>query len=389
MTGGVRVAHVVEALSGGVLGYLERVLPSLVDRRIDVSLICSPEREAPGAAGGLERLRSAGVRVRVLPLAREISPRRDASGFVRLCGLLRREPCDVLHTHGSKAGAIGRAAGRIVGVPLIVHSPHCFAFLRCAERRRAALYAGLERLAGRFGDVLLACSPDELAAARRRRIAPRARTILMVHGLAPSELLSPDAADRLRRRMRRRFAIDPQRPVAVFVGRLVDSKRPGAFVRAAGRCASRDALFLLAGEGPLRPRLAELARRVSPDGRVRLLGHVDDVAGLYAAADVAVFCSTAEGLPYAVLEAMAGGCAVLAVRAPGYSGLIRNGRTGVLVDDVEELATTVDTLLADGPSRRRLGACARRFVARRHRLDRQIDALVGLYRSCREPARRR
>jgi len=126
----ISVVHITEAFCGGVATYLRTILPMLVSPDCRVSLICSLERAEPDAGATIDRLEMAGLSVSVVPMQREVAPRSDVKSFGRLVSLLSLGRYDVVHTHSAKAGALGRLAARLVGLPLIVHTPHCFAFLR-------------------------------------------------------------------------------------------------------------------------------------------------------------------------------------------------------------------------------------------------------------------
>jgi glycosyltransferase involved in cell wall biosynthesis len=138
---------------------------------------------------------------------------------------------------------------------------------------------------------------------------------------------------------------------------------------------------LIAGDGPLGPRLAETASLYHLDGRVRFLGHRDDVPRLLAAADLVVLPSAYEGLPNLVLEAMRFGKPVVATAAPGTTEVVVDGHTGVLVPvgNPQLLARAIRDIVRDRELARRLGQAGRDRVDSAFRADVMIAQFAALY----------
>ncbi len=188
----------------------------------------------------------------------------------------------------------------------------------------------------------------------------------------------------------------PTPPTVAFVGRLIANKGPALFVEALGQLAAAGLPFTaqMVGDGPLRARLERAVATSGLAGRVSFTGEVDDVAERLRAVDILVRPSLTEGLPLAVLEAMASGVCVLASDIPGNAELVDPGVSGLLFrpGDADDLATQLTALLADGGLRRRLAAeGCRRSAA--YSWDATADAtatvLAGVAGSWREagPAR--
>lgn len=378
MAAEMRVTHILEATLGGTARHLADVGCGLAGAGFSVEAIVSLRR-AEGFEPKAERLRAAGVSLVEVPMAREVSPAGDAGALWRLVRQLRRSRPDVVHTHSSKAGVLGRAAAALAGVPVIIHSPHAFAFQMRSARPKRILYLALERLAGRRTNCLVAVSQAEAGLAVGAKVMPKSRVVVIENGVDPAEAASAEEGAAARRAL----GIGPAEPVVLFVGRLVEQKAPEVFVRAAlaVRQAWPEAVFLLAGEGPLRPALEGEIRRASAERSIRLLGYRDDAARLYAGAEVFVLPSRWEGFSYTVLEAMAAGVPVVAGRLPCMREAV--GECGILVptDDPQALADAVLSLLAGRESARRLGAAGRERVRTLFTLERQVARLGELYRS--------
>jgi glycosyltransferase involved in cell wall biosynthesis len=284
----VKAVHVVTRLNvGGIARFLETGSDA-----VDVLVRgVAPAGEAEARWEGEQRV--------IEELRRPLHP-RDARALRRLTRVLESLQPDIVHTHASKAGALGRLAARRLGVPC-VHTFHGHVlrdypgswFYRLLERRLAPLAR------------LTATGPE--SAAELGVLLGRE-----VDVLAPGVRL-PDAAPGARERWRRQWG-DPER-VALWVGRAARVKRPGAFVEAA---RSAGYLPVVAGATGIPGALC--------------LGVVDRMEEVYAAADVAVCSSRREGTPYSVLEAMWCGRPVVAPPIGDVPWMV--GDAGVVTDDL-------------------------------------------------------
>lgn len=379
----IRVTHLLEATVGGTARHLVEIGCGLASLGFSVEAVVSLRRAAECAedfAPKAKRLMEAGVTLHEIPMTRGIAPCADALSLWKLYRHLRHTQPDLVHTHSSKAGFLGRLAARWARVPVVLYSPHAFAFQMRSAHARRALYRHLERLAGRWTDCLVAVSQAEADLAATARILPRERIVVIENGVDLKEIPSPEEGVALRQEL----GIARDAPVILFVGRLVEQKAPEVFVRAALRLLERfpGAVFLLAGEGPLQPMLHQMIDRAGKARSVRLLGYRADTPRLYAAAHLFVLPSRWEGLPYALLEAMAAGLPVVASEIPCLAEVVRPGEDGLLVppDNPDALAEAMASLLQEPEKARALGASARERVCRHYTLERQINQLAALYR---------
>lgn len=374
-SGRMRIVHLVEAFSGGVKTYLCGVLPELVERGCDVTLVCSLKRAEPGGQKCAAELRDKGVVVHVMEMAQKIRPLRDMPAVFLLWRLLLRNNFSVVHTHCSKAGALGRVAAVLAGVRVIVHSPHCLAFLRCRGRLRRFLFLLCERLLGRFTTRLIAVSRYEAAVAVRMGIVSGDRCVHVSNGLACSRSFEEGTAMTI--------GVPEDYAVVTCVCRLVEYKGVFRFLEAAQLSRSPQAVFVISGDGPLRKAAEQFVIEHKLGNRVRLLGHVPDIEGLYAISDLVVLCSDAEGQPYVILEAMRAGCAVVATKVAGNAELIVDGQTGRLAEpNAASVASAIDEMLGDKQKRERYAENALAYVKSHHRLEDQVSKLVEIYANC-------
>jgi glycosyltransferase involved in cell wall biosynthesis len=325
-------------------------------------------------AEAMERGPEAEGWVELESLRRRIHLARDRRAGQQLRALLRTFRPDVVHTHTSKAGLLGRRAARAVGVPLVAHTFHGHVLRGYYGPLRSRLLALFERRAARHTDLLCAVSPscaDELA---ELGVAPRER-IALVPPAVPLTMAVPEA----RQQARQRLGIGTDEWVVACAGRLVEVKRMDRFVAAVALVP--DLTGRLFGDGPLRP---ELERMAVP--RVRLCGADPDLPALLPAFDALVVPSAREGCPLVALEAFAAGVPVVGFDVPGVRDVLGPWGGGVMVPEREGPRGLADALhrLKTEP-----GLAARCIAAGRSGLFRFEPAAVaaGLLRSYRSGGR--
>jgi len=380
-TGRVKVVHVVTRLDlGGAQQNTLATVSHLDRRRFEPALVCGPGGTLDAEARALESLEPpAGLRF-IDDLVREISPVRDLLAFFRLWGLFCEARPDVVHTHSSKAGILGRLAAALAGVPHVVHTFHGFGFhdrMRPATRR---LFVGLERLAARYAERLVFVSRANMRQARELGIGDPSRYVLIRSAVRLSDFPArvPDRGAK-----RAELGAEPGDRLVVGVGNLKPQKNAGDFLRVAAKVWSKvpDSRFVFIGDGPLR---AELEARVSAlglTGRVRFLGWRRDIPEVLAVADVFLLTSLWEGLPRALVEAMRSGLPCACYAADGVGDVLEDGVNGFCSapGDWQALSAKVERLLADPESARRLGARARESISDEFDIDAMVRRQEELY----------
>jgi glycosyltransferase involved in cell wall biosynthesis len=364
----------MECTIGGTRRHLVDVARGQHRAGLDVHLVASTLRD-PGFPQDLDALEAEGVGVTRLDMVRQVSPRIDRAHARRIEDLLRDLRPDVVHTHSSKAGVLGRHASLRSGIGLRVHTPHTFAFLFSAlfgpVKRR--LYRAVERHYSSRTGRLIAVSPSEAETFRSCGVVPHDRIRVVPNGIDPARFEGAPAADLAA------LGLDPSRPVAAVVGLLYAAKGQDLALRAAA--AVPDLQLLLVGPGDPSP-LTDLARELGVQDRVVLTGPRDDVPSLLAAVDLLLLPSRWEGMPYIVLEAMAAGLPVVAHPVDGALDLVEHGVTGYLTGAVgtEQLgAGLVAMLERSDQDRAALGAAGRVRVRAEYTIERMISGLSAVY----------
>ncbi|WP_201776475.1 glycosyltransferase [Streptacidiphilus carbonis] len=369
----VRVATVITRMQAGAGVVALRGARALDPDRYQMTLIAgSGDRLLEDAA-------DAGLEVLLEPSLRSpISPLDDARALRRLTALFERRRFDVVHTHSSKAGAVGRTAAHRATVPRIVHTFHGFPFHEFQSPVRREAYVRIERRLGRITDVALCVGTAvSVEAVRRGLIRPeRVRTIGV-----PVNTAATAQSPQTRARARRELGLPDNTTVVGAVGRLSYQKAPEHFVAALVALRRPEVTGVWIGSGDLADQVRAQVQHALPAARVLLVGERSDVPELLPAFDVFALPSRYEGLPVAIVEAMVCGIPVVATAVNSVPDVVCPGESGLLVppERPELFAAAIGHLLDRPDEATRMAAAARARIGDRYTDRALAHTLLAAY----------
>lgn len=379
----MRIVHVITRLIVG--GAQENTLLSCEGQHArghEVTLVTGP---ALGPEGSLmERAGSGGYRVvEIDEMRRPILPVKDYRTYRRLVRLFRELRPDVVHTHSSKAGILGRRAAHRAKAPAIVHTVHGLAFTASTSRVVNSVYKALERRAAPI-TTRIVCVADALREqSLAADIGTRDQYVTIYSGMDTRPFLDPP---RTREEVRRELGLAPDDLALGTIARLFHLKGHDDLLDAApSLCARHPRLrFLWVGDGLLRPRFERRIAEMNLRDRFVLTGLVPParIPELAHAMDVLVHPSRREGLARALPQASLAAKPVVAYDVDGNGEGVLDGQTGLLIPpfDRQKLAQALDRLLADESLRQSMGQAGRVFAHSRFDAAVMVDALDALYR---------
>jgi glycosyltransferase involved in cell wall biosynthesis len=358
---------------GGAVAIIASYVRALKAHGCEVVVNSSVPRVAEGISGGRSEV------VSIPELRRPINPVADIVATIKFARLCRRRKFDVVHTHTSKTGIVGRLAARLAGVPVILHTAHGFAFHERSSRLTVAVYAFVERLAARCCDRIVVVSDFHRQWAIALGIAGPEKFVTIHNGLAPDRIHP-------RRSLAENRSVlglaDGIRVIGIF-GRLTPQKGLETLIDAMPTVVVRvpGVRLLLVGEGPLSNDLRTRIERLDLAGNVSMIGFRDDVPDLISICEVVISSSLWEGLSVSVLEAMGQGRPIVATGIASNSELLAGGVCGLLVPpgDSSALAEGIVTLLSDRERAGDLGERARARFFQEFTEERMQERLWGLY----------
>ena len=345
-----------------------------------------------GEGDMLDLMSAEGADLRQIPaLGRPIRPIDDLRAFFGILAALRRLRPDVVHTHMAKAGLLGRLAAVFYNLTTgrarptrIVHTYHGHVLEGYFSSWTTRVFIGLERALARATDVLIAISPrirDELAG--RFHIGTIEQYRIVPLGLDLARFAVIGAGERAA--ARQILGLDQAARVVTTVGRLTAIKNHRLLLAAARIVLARvpEAMFVIAGDGELRPELEREAAALGIAGRVRFLGWRGDLPVIYAASDVVAISSDNEGTPVALIEAMAAAVPGVSTAVGGVPDLVNDGVTGLLTPAAraDAFAAALERLLTSDAERLEMGQRARTSVLDAYGIRRLVGDIDRLYRS--------
>jgi len=312
---------------------------------------------------------------------RNIRPWRDLNGLLRLMRFLRASDYDLVHTHTSKGGFVGRIAARLAGIPHIIHTVHGFAFHEESSRTEIRLWSALERLASHACDQIVTVSEHHRGWALRLGIGRPDRIHAIPNGLNSNRVVSQSTVASVRASI----GVEPQDLLLLSTGRLARQKGLNDLIAAAPILTTQlkqPFKVVIAGDGPLRSRLEAQAAELGLKENVLFLGFRQDLGDLLAAADVVVLPSLWEGLSISLLEAMAAGKAIVTTTIGSNCEATHQGDAALLVPphDPRALAVAIETLATNHELAKAKGNVARHIYETCYTPERMMEGYRLLYR---------
>ncbi|MCZ6673549.1 MAG: glycosyltransferase [Verrucomicrobia bacterium] len=330
--------------------------------RYEGNLACNTDGFAD-ARSYAQELRDCGFVIDHLPIPRGIDPASDVRACVKITRYLRSKRIDILHTHNSKAGILGRIAGRLAGVPVIVHSAYDYGPLMDSwGTPTGTVLAFAERLAGRCSDRILFISEDGVKNCRDWNLAPAEKLVNVGVGISFDEFDSRKVSESEKERLRNELRIPSSQRIVGTLARLTPHKGVDTLVQAAALVNREepDVHFLVAGGGPEEAGLRRMADELGLNGNISFTGFIKDqskVPTLFSLMDVFWLATRREGFGLVYTEANAMGVPVIGSNIPPVDFVIGENIGGLLADpeSPNDFSRCCINLLRDSDLRSKLG----------------------------------
>jgi glycosyltransferase involved in cell wall biosynthesis len=312
-------------------------------------------------------------------LIRQINPINDFKALCSLVRLIKQKRPDIVHTHSSKAGVLGRLAAKLAGVPKIVHTPHGHVFYGHFHPTAARIFLWIERLLTLITDRMVALTEGEKNDYINLSVCS-SHKLLKIHSgvdLKPFFKINGNTSQK-----KRSLGIDGEGSVIGFVGWLLPIKGPMYLLKAMADVwqSHPDTSLVFVGKGNLYQSLKDEVVKMNAKGRVTFLGWRSDIEEIMPIFDIFVLPSLNEGMGRVIVEAMAAGKPIVASRVGGIPDLVQHNENGILVPpaDVPALAQSVNQLLDDPETAERLGSQGNSFC-RRLSLTAMVEKIDQMY----------
>lgn len=384
-----KVVHIITRLDRGGSAHNTMLTVLGHDRTQFEPVVITGEAGAWDAQGGraatvdnLRRLEKESIQYHLIPsLVRHISPWSDLTSLWILIRLLKKERPDIVHTHTSKAGVLGRLAAWITGAPVIIHTSHGHVFYGHFGSVSSWTFLQIERALARITDQLIGLTASEKAEHLERGVGQGTRFAVIPSGIDVDRFKKARATGKI---VPDWFCCPAGSTVVGSVGWLTDIKGHRFLVDAAAQLKQEypHLHLVIIGSGDQHNALLQQAKHAGISDVLHLVGHREDIEVALAGMDCFVLPSLNEGMGRALIEAMVAGLPVIASRVGGIPALIEDEKNGLLVPagDSLALAVALRRILSDPIGACTLGRNAMQSIGTGYGVPAMVRAIESIYR---------
>ena len=317
----------------------------------------------------LDQARGAGIDAVFLPfLKRKISLKRDVKAYREIKALMQKVQPDLVHTHSSKAGILGRLAAKILGIKN-VFTAHGWAFADGTPLSRRLIGIPTEYVAAKWCDRIITVSQADKELAVKYKICREEKITVVHNGIADINPL-PVAENR------------NKIPVLTMVARLAPQKNFIGLLDALSHIEEKY-LLQIVGDGPDLEKIKRHATQLGIDKNISFMGSRSDVPEILAETDIFILSSDWEGYPISILEAMRAGLPIICTRVGGTPEAVINEKNGLLVarGNTQALASAISRLIKDTQERQEFGRNSRVLFERQGTTEIMLKKIIETYNS--------
>lgn len=330
----------------------------------------------------INKFKKLGVNIiKIKEMRRNINFLFDAIALIKLLFAIKKEKFDIIHTHTSKGGFLGRTAATIARTPIIIHHVHGFAFNEFNKNKLSGrFFIFLEKFAGKFQDKLIFVNDEDRISAQKYKIGDKKRYLTIKNCIDITKFdIEINVEDK-----RKSIGLNLNDILVGFIGRLTEQKAPNILIKSVKKVKKfiPNIKVLIVGEGLLEKEMKILSRELNVENEIVFLGFRTDVSELLKMIDIYVLPSRrGEGLPIGILEAMATKKPIIATNIKGNRELIYHKKTGLLIppDNPYELANAIIYLIKNKKEGLKMASVARNLVIEKFSIERMLNEILKVY----------
>ncbi|MFA5351232.1 MAG: glycosyltransferase family 4 protein [Candidatus Omnitrophota bacterium] len=316
-------------------------------------------------------------------LERNLNPVKDLFSLVELFIFIKRNKIDIIHTHSSKAGILGRIAGRLAGTKTVMHTVHGWPFHRYQPFLARIIFLWLERIAATCSDKLIVVSQSDLHKGLKYICNNQNKYALMNYGVETNL-----NAEQSYEAVKKELQIKEGDLIVGNISCFKPQKAPLDFLKLAAlvKKSHPRVKFVLVGDGILRKKIQSQILHFGLQESVTLTGWRKDIPKLLSNMDILVLTSLWEGMPISVLEAMRCAKPVVATDTGGIREIVVDGYNGFLVkpQDIQSMSEKLSLLLNNKELREKMGCLGQDNLGSKFSLKGMVQANQDLYTSLTE-----
>lgn len=348
-----KVVHIITKLTLG--GAQENTIFSYYHHdktRYEIYLLAGPDASFCSKTY-LEKLKSEKNVIIIKNMYTSINPIKDLKALVEIYIFLKKKKIDIIHTHSSKAGVLGRIAGRLAGVSAIVHTVHGWSYHDRMAKIKKKIYVFIERICAKFTDKMITVTHLDVEKGLREKIGLRPQYITIRSGIDFNRFNNVN-----QHKIHEFKNYYKDKKIIGTISRLSEQKNIFDFIKIARLLTNErtDLHFMIIGDGILRKKIEAYIAKNNMNRYITLLGVRTDINDLLRTFDVFVLTSLWEGLPRVIPEAMYCKVPVVANQVDGIAEIIENGINGFTTKphNVEDACNKIKLLLDNDEQREKI-----------------------------------
>lgn len=372
----IKVAHIITRMcQGGAQENTYLTVKYLMEKNFHVDLITG--RLSKGEKEIRFPLDDINV-IHIDELVREINPLKDLIAFLKIYRILKNGKYDIVHTHTSKAGVLGRIAAKFAKVPVIIHTPHGHVFYGYFPKFLTKIIIFVERILAKFTDAIITLSEKSKQEHLQNGIGKESQYVKIISGIEVEKYVKENFENI---NFRRRLNIGENKFIIGCASRLVSVKGINYLIESM-RFLDDKFVLLIAGEGEERDFLEKLVKEYGLEKKVYFLGMLDDLREFLANIDVFVLPSLNEGMGRVLVEAGLMEKPCVATRVGGIPEVVIDGKTGFLVSpgSGQEIAERLKYFEKNPHMMKVMGRNAKIYVKDRFSAKIMCEKIESLYR---------
>ncbi len=312
---------------------------------------------------------------------------QDRAAYKKLKNIMAEFKPDIVHTHASKAGALGRRAANSLGIPVVLHTFHGHVFHSYFGTFKTKIYKSIERrLASKSSGIIAISEIQKKELSQLHNICEESKIKVIPLGFDLSRFNA--AKNEFRESTREEFGISGNEVAVAIVGRLVPVKNHLLFINALGNLIKDLTVPLkvfIVGDGSERSNIEEAVQSLpkSPLLKIELTSWIQDIAKFNAGMDLICLTSNNEGTPVSLIEAQAANIPVITTDVGGVRDIVLDGETGFIVpkNDVESLSDKMRLLIEDENLRKKMSQNGWTFVEHKFHYTTLVKNMEEYYNS--------
>ncbi|BBW97698.1 glycosyltransferase family 4 protein [Geobacillus sp. FSL W8-0032] len=367
----VRLLYICEAMGGGVRRHLLDIIENIDLGLYDIHLIYGRNRADQVFLSSLPNLKQKGIYLyEIKELDREISLKKDTKALIEMIKIINSINPDIVHCHSSKAGALGRAAAYLCGIKNIVYTPHAYmAQSLNLSQKKMKFYVGLEKLFSKITKLTINVSEGERQFALQNGIVTINNSTVIYNGIPRKEKPQKIRGN--------------NRIIIGTVARLSEQKDPITFYNIAKNiiCKYESVDFRYVGDGPFYEILKNKIESDNLQRRIQLVGFKNNISDQLQEFDIFITTSLYEGMPYALIEALAEGLPIVGTNVTGNNEIIFDGINGYLfnIKDVNGAVQVLEHLINNPEKIKSLGEQSYKIYIEKFTIEKMIKKLELTY----------